>query len=220
MLGNVLHRYLDPSDSLGELLFGLIMALTLTLGARLLLQRSEIDNHEIAAGMLGCNIAWGLIDGALYLLGSVFNRNRRQLFVRRLKAAQDDVQAMRLVREEFGLEDEPIAAEEDRAALQRLVLQVMKRADPRRRGVGRVDAQGAAAIAVLVSLTAVPGVLALLLIEDGFTALRVANFVQVGLLFWVGHRWASHTGANPWLTGLAIATLGFLLVLIAIPLGG
>ena len=34
MIANFVHRYLDPVDSLGELLFGLIMALTLTLGAR------------------------------------------------------------------------------------------------------------------------------------------------------------------------------------------
>jgi len=30
------HRYLDPSESLPELLFGLIMAFTITAGARLL----------------------------------------------------------------------------------------------------------------------------------------------------------------------------------------
>src|SRR5262245_8625004 len=153
MLDKLVHRYLDPSDSLGELLFGLIMALTLTLGARLLLQRSEIHSYEIAVGVLGCNVAWGLIDGALYLLGSVFNRNRRLLFVRRLRAARDDAQAMELVREEFGLEDEPIASEQDRSAFHRIVLQVMKRADHRGRKVTAGDLQGAATIAVLVSLT-------------------------------------------------------------------
>ena len=31
--GSLMHRYLDPASSLGEILFGLIMTLTFTLGA-------------------------------------------------------------------------------------------------------------------------------------------------------------------------------------------
>src|SRR4030095_1901871 len=34
----VLHRYLDPSTSLAEILFGLIMTLTFTLGAGLMIE--------------------------------------------------------------------------------------------------------------------------------------------------------------------------------------
>ena len=74
ILGNFIHRYLDPVDSLGELLFGLIMALTLTLGVRVLTQRPDIDPQEMVGAMVGCNVAWGIIDAVLYLLGSVFSR--------------------------------------------------------------------------------------------------------------------------------------------------
>jgi len=73
------HGHLDPSESLLELLFGLVMAFTMTAGARLLSAPSEIAAGELAVALLGCNVAWGVIDGALYLLGTLFNRNRRTM---------------------------------------------------------------------------------------------------------------------------------------------
>ena len=65
----MIHRYLDPDESLGELLFGLIMALTVTLGVRLLSSQDALKPHELAVALVGCNVAWGIIDAALYLLG-------------------------------------------------------------------------------------------------------------------------------------------------------
>ena len=62
MLLRLIERYLDPSESLLEILFGLIMALTLTAGARLLSDPAEIKPLELAAALAGCNVAWGIID--------------------------------------------------------------------------------------------------------------------------------------------------------------
>ena len=220
MLSKFIHRYLDPADSLGELLFGLIMSLTLTLGARLLSQRPDIDPRELVVALIGCNVAWGIIDAVLYLLGSVFSRNKRVHFVRRLKAAKDQGEAMAIIRDEFGLEDEPDMSEGDRAAFHRVVLDIMKRAGTKRARLRREDLQAALAIVLLVSLTALPGILPFLFLEDGYLALRVANLIQVGLLFFVGYRWAEHTGANPWRTGFGIVALGVTMVLISVALGG
>ena len=55
----MIHRYLDPDESLGELLFGLIMALTVTLGVRLLSTPEAMPPHQLAAALVGCNVAWG-----------------------------------------------------------------------------------------------------------------------------------------------------------------
>src|SRR5512143_502427 len=97
----LIDRYLDPSESLLEILFGLIMALTMTAGARLLLDPATVDPLELMVALVGCNIAWGVIDAVFYLLGSLFNRNRRVRFVRRLQATTSDDQAIALIREEF-----------------------------------------------------------------------------------------------------------------------
>ena len=71
-----LHRVLDPVDTLGELIFGLIMVLTFTIGAKLLAAEEPINGRELMISAIGCNLAWGIIDGFLYVLGRVFERRR------------------------------------------------------------------------------------------------------------------------------------------------
>jgi VIT1/CCC1 family predicted Fe2+/Mn2+ transporter len=72
----------------------------------------------------------------------------------------------------------------------------------------------------LVSVTALPGVLPLLVVHDPQLGLRLANVVQICLLFFVGHRWARLSGGNPWRTGLVIMLLAVALVLVALLFGG
>jgi len=218
MVASFVHRYLDPAESLGEVLFGLIMALTFTLGAGLLTQREEMRGLVVA--MIGCNVAWGVIDGALYLIGSVFSRNQRIQFVRRLRRTTSKAEAMAAIRGEFGLEDEPEMPAEDRAAFHRVILDIMRHAGTERARLRPQDFQAAAIIAVLVMLTALPGVVPFLLFNDAYLALRAANVIQLCLLFLVGFRWARHTGGNPWGTGFAIAGLCIGLVAVSVALGG
>jgi hypothetical protein len=61
-----LHRHLDPADRLGEILFGLIMALGFTGAVRL--GREEADNHALFVGIFGCNLAWAIVDGVMCVL--------------------------------------------------------------------------------------------------------------------------------------------------------
>src|SRR5215467_4172742 len=61
------HRILDPMDRISEVLFGLIMALTFTctLGVA---TANDIQVRTMLIGALGCNLAWGIIDGGVHLL--------------------------------------------------------------------------------------------------------------------------------------------------------
>ena len=52
---SVLHRYLDPGETLAEVLFGLIMALTFIAGAELFSAQTQLDTHALVAASLGCN---------------------------------------------------------------------------------------------------------------------------------------------------------------------
>ncbi|SEO64226.1 VIT family protein [Rhodospirillales bacterium URHD0017] len=219
MLSRFIGRYLDPSESLLEILFGLIMALTLTVGARLL-PPGEIRPLELAAALAGCNVAWGIIDAVFYLLGSLFNRNRRVQFARRLQATTDKARAIALIREEFALEGEPPMRAEDTAAFHKSLLEMLRHADTARARFTANDWAAARIILVLVSATAVPGLMPLLVMDDTGLALRVANAIQVVLLFGVGYRWAHYSGANPWRTATVVCLMGVVLVLIAVALGG
>lgn len=220
MIARFVHRYLDPSESLLEILFGLIMALTMTAGARLLQERTEINAIELALGLAGCNVAWGLIDAVFYLFGTKFNRNRRVQLVRRLQATQDKAEAFALIQDEFGLEGEPPMREQDRLAFHQSLLEMLRHAGTARAHLHVDDYVAAGLVLVLVSLTAVPGVLPLLLLDDPHLGLRVANAGQLLLLFLIGFGWASYTGAPRLRTGALIALLGVVLVLISVALGG
>jgi hypothetical protein len=61
-------RVLDPSDRIAEVLFGLIMVLTFT-GSLSIIEAGRDDVHAMLIGALGCNLAWGVIDGVFYLMG-------------------------------------------------------------------------------------------------------------------------------------------------------
>ena len=66
-----LHRNLDPASTMGELIFGMIMVMTFTLGARVLGGDEPTDGRELMIAALCCNVAWGIIDAFLYLLGVI-----------------------------------------------------------------------------------------------------------------------------------------------------
>jgi hypothetical protein len=63
---SLMHRYLDPAPSLGEIMFGLIMTLTFTLGAGIIIDDEGREGaRELLIALVGCNIAWGVIDAAV-----------------------------------------------------------------------------------------------------------------------------------------------------------
>ena len=64
---------LDGDDRINEVIFGLIMVLTFTctLSASAA-GKAAIDKMFWSA--LGCNIAWGIVDGCLYLFSMLYQR--------------------------------------------------------------------------------------------------------------------------------------------------
>jgi hypothetical protein len=168
-----LHRHLDPVVSLGEIIFGLIMALTFTLSARLIDTEEPINSQELLVAVIGCNLAWGIIDGFLYLLGCVYERRQ---------AASSPSEKVHLTLDEL---------------------------------------RGAAMACFLVFATAFPAAAPFLMIDNSYLALRISNAILISLLFLMGFYWGRHVGSpRPWMTGMLVMSIGILLVLIAIPLGG
>jgi hypothetical protein len=216
-----IHRYLDPGETLGEVLGGFIMALTFTLGARLFTAMGQLEAHELVVATIGCNVAWGVIDATLFVLNSLFYRSRHARFFRALKDVRSEAEALAAVEEEFGLEEEPLTVHpEDRARVYQSLLAMSARAMPARAGVRRQDFVAAVIVFVLVSATAVPGVIPLLLIADANLALHVSNWVLILLLFLVGCWWGHYTDVPPWRVGLTAMLLGVFMVLVAVALGG
>jgi VIT1/CCC1 family predicted Fe2+/Mn2+ transporter len=218
---SAIHRYLDPGETLAEVLFGLIMVLTITVGASVISTSEELDTHKLVVAAVGCNIAWGVIDAVLFVLGNLFYRSQRARFFRELRSARSEAEALAAIQKEFGLEEEPLAVPpEDRARLYQSILALSAHATPVRAGLKRRDFVSAFVVFCLVSVTALPGVLPFLLLNDSYLAFRLSNVVLLFLLFFVGYWWAHYTDARPWHAAVIVLFLGVSMVFVAITLGG
>ena len=213
-------EHLDPGERLGELLFGLIMVLTSTLGAGIEVQGDRTATRELLIAALGCNAAWGIIDAALYLMGRLSERGRLHRLVRKIQAAPGSEQALALVDRELDERIPAIVRPEVRLALDAHVLDRVREMKLEKNRLTADDAWAGLAVFWLVFLTALPAVLPFLVFGDAQIAMRASNALLVGLLFCVGWWWAAYTGASRWGTSLFIGLLGTALVAVAIALGG
>ena len=79
-------RLLDPIDRFSEILFGLIMVLTFT-GA---ISAAELGREAVRTMLfasIGCNLAWGIVDGVMYLFARLAERGRGILALRVIRSA-------------------------------------------------------------------------------------------------------------------------------------
>src|SRR6187455_61764 len=99
-------RLLDPVDRVSEILFGLIMVLTSTNTLSVATAgRAEIGT--MIWGALGCNLAWGIIDAALYVMGCINERGRDILMLRAMRQPVSPEESRRLIADTL---PEPLAA--------------------------------------------------------------------------------------------------------------
>jgi hypothetical protein len=215
------HRFVDPATSLGEILFGLIMTLTFTLGAGIIIEDEGREGaRELLIAVIGCNIAWGIIDGALYLVGQLFGRGRLRRIGRMIRQSPTRTRAEKLVAEELDEVLEHVTSEEERAALYRRIVENVHSRPPLSNPVTKDDVSGALMSCLLVIVTSIPAAIPFLLFDDARFALRVSNGILLALLFITGSAWARYTLGNPWIAGFAFLLGGGLLVAVAIALGG
>ena len=73
--GHTTKRVIEPAERIAEVLFGLIMVLTFT-GSLSVAEAGRADVRSMLVGALGCNLAWGVIDGLFYLMGCLAEKGR------------------------------------------------------------------------------------------------------------------------------------------------
>jgi hypothetical protein len=217
----LLEKYLDPATSLGEVVFGLIMTLTFTLGAGILLQDEGREGaRELLIATVGCNVAWGIIDAALYVIGRVFERGRRRRLLQTIQLAPSARHALSLVGGELDDLLSRVTTEAERRTLyERIAERIRASAIPPGR-ISKADLLGALASFWLVFMASLPAALPFLFFEPPHFALRISNALLLAMLFLIGWAWAGYTVARPWVAGLSLLMGGVVLVALAIALGG
>ena len=210
-------RILDPSERVAEILFGLIMALTIS-GTISVATADHFQIRTMLIGVLGCNLAWGIIDGGMYLMGRLAERGRNILLMREVRAASARDKAHRAIANAL---PEPLAPafQPDQLEALREGISRLPRVARRPQLTGR-DWLGALGVCVLVIVATFPVVIPFLVIGSATLALRVSNAIAIVLLFLCGFMFARYASLNPWITGLIVVGVGIVQVGVAIALGG
>lgn len=213
-------RHLSAGERLGELLFGLIMTLTFTLTAGFVVGDGRDAVRELLIATIGCNIAWGVIDGGLLVLGRVFDRGRAARIGRLIRSTRDETHAVAAVAAELDDSLESITTPQDRTALYRQVVQQVRSSVPQRTGVRGEDWLAAFGVFCLVVFASIPAALPFAIMNEPWLALRVSNLILIALFFVIGYEWAGYTTVKPWRAATTLTLFGIAMVATAIALGG
>ena len=116
-----LARLLDPVDRLVEGIYSVLIVLTFTLAFNVYQVQTEVGAQEVSAAMfqlflaaLGCAVAWGLIDGVMYILTSLFERGEQRRLFMAIRSAASEEEAVALLAAELDDKYAGIASAEER----------------------------------------------------------------------------------------------------------
>jgi hypothetical protein len=208
---------LDPVERISEVLFGLIMALTFT-GAVSAAEGRREEIRTLLVGALACNVAGGIVDGAMYLMACLAERGRAWRAARAFRDAGTPEQARAVIAEVLPPTLAAALGPSELEAIRRTLVPALVVA-PRPRLTAQ-DWKGAFAVLVLVILSTFPIVIPFLLTDDAERGLRLSNAVAIAMLLVGGMAFGRVAGYRPWVSGLAMVALGLALVAITIALGG
>jgi len=211
------ERILDPVDRNAEVLFGLFMVLTFT-GTLSVATAGRDDVRTMLISAIGCNIAWGFVDGVMYVLRNLVTRGRQAAFVRAVQAAPRPQDAHRLIAAERGA----VSASLDAQALEHIRAWICAR--PAESTLPpqllATDLKGALGVFLLVVASTFPPVLPFMFFTDLRLAMRVSAAIAIAMLFVCGYAWGEYAGMRPVRVGLAMVLLGCLTEAVVIALGG
>jgi VIT family len=208
---------LEPVDRVSEALFGLIMVLTSTNTLNAITAgRAEIGT--MIMGALGCNLAWGIIDAALYLMGCLDERGRNLLTLRSARQAANPEQARRSIADALPKSLAAVLSDSEVESMRLKLLQLPE--PPIRASLTKDDALGGLSICLWVFISTFPVVIPFLFISEVQPALRFSNAIAIAMMFVCGYAFARCTGLRPWPTGLLMVAIGCAMVGVAIALGG
>jgi VIT1/CCC1 family predicted Fe2+/Mn2+ transporter len=210
-------RVLDPIDRISEVLFGLFMVLTFT-GTLSVLDSGRDEVRTMLVAAIGCNIAWGFVDGVMYVLRNLVTRGRKARLLRAVRAGSRPEAAHRLIGDAIGGLRAALTTADLERVRQWIVAQPVQDAETVR--VTRPDLLGAVAVFLLVFLSTLPVVLPFVFVADAVAAKRISAAVAIVMLFLCGHAWGRYAGFKAWRAGWVMVLLGLGVELIVIALGG
>jgi hypothetical protein len=210
-------RLLEPIDRISEILFGLIMVLTVTCSFGVV-EASHEGLREMIVAALGCNLVWGVIDAVFYLMLRFDEQGRGILALQALRRIEDPGEAQGIIADSLP----PFLVSVLTPAEFEQIHQRLNRLPelPTHPQLAKDDWLAALGVFLLVFLCTFPVVIPFLFLGEAKLALRASNGVSILMLFLAGYALGGYAGRRRWLTGLVMVIVGCALVGACIALGG
>ena len=206
---------LDPLERTSEILFGVIMVLSFTSSISVV-ESGHAETREVLVAALGCNVAWGIVDAAFYLMAIYVDRGRKLMMLRTVRETRDPAVAHGVILEALPSSLSAVLTTSEVESLYQRLRQV-----PEPTGLlERRDLVGAFGVFLLVFLSTLPIVIPFVVVSQPSVAMRASNAIAILMLFGMGWSLGAHAGRPGWRTGIAMVIFGLVLVAVTIALGG
>ena len=210
------ERLLDPVDRISEILFGLIMAVTIV-GALSIATAGKAEVRTVMLAALGCNIAWGLVDAVMYVIRAVTERSRLRAVAQSVRASGGE-DGRRIIERALPEHLSPLIGPDEIEAMRRRLAAGPIDDGPLLRPRTLLEA---VAVFAMVVLATFPVVLPFVIFHDTVQAFKYAQGITVVMLFGAGIALGRHAGhPKPVRLGLAMAVFGVVLIAAVKALGG
>ena len=210
------NRLLDPIDRVSEIIFGLIMAVTI-IGSLSIATAGANEVRTVMVAALGCNLAWGLVDAVMYLVRTLTERRRNLELAKRAIDADADT-AHHLIMMTLPEHVAAITGPTELEGMRRRLLALPASGSA---GLGREDYLAAAGVFALVVIATFPVALPFLVTNDAALAMQLSRVITLAMLFAAGFVLGRHARhAHPARTGLLMLLLGAALIAAVKALGG
>jgi VIT family protein len=211
------NSILNPLDRAAEILFGLIMALTFTCSIGIA-NKGATEIRQLLIAAIGCNLAWGLVDATMYLIGVLARRNRNKTIFDSIQNSSHLVKARQYISDALPpVVASAIAAEGIEQIRYKLIKLPNTTADVR---LTARDLKKALALFLMIVIATFPVVVPFVFIHETKLALRVSNVIALVMMFLCGWSVAAYVGFNKWKMSIAMISIGMMLVGLTVALGG
>lgn len=216
-LKTFLEGYIAPEDSLLEVVGGVIVVLATV--NTLVVTRDRAGVDQLLQASFGVAVAWGVVDAALGVFGTVYARTSRERTLQSIQEA-DDVRAVGIIGDTLDDDLLALADPEQRDIFYRHLASQVRAAPARGPRLRRPDLIAAALILGLMFSATLPLSLPLYLLDDPDHAVFAMNVMGFVFLVGIGVLWADYTTLGRVKLGLALGSIAVGLAAAANAIGG
>lgn len=207
-------EHLSEADVQVEMLCGVIMVLVLIGYLKWSLGQDDFEFKKLMILVpLGCNAAWGIIDGIMYVLVNLRERGNKSKLLSLIKSAKDQTEALALVRKEFGFAFFDLLNQDTQKNIYEEILKGATNATiVTPKGISKNDLRLILKTFLIVFSSGVPIVIPFIFLNDVWLAIRISHVIGLVMLFCIGYWWAKFASRHRIRSAIGVTILGVVIV--------